>query len=261
MPPSPEFAFPLDDRVILVTGGASGIGLATVRMALAGGAKVVAVDVNQEALSTLRGSAGPASDRLMAEAMDVTDAGAIAATLAKARDVFGVVDGLVCSAGVSIESPLLDVTPELWRRHIDLNLTSTFSIAQAVARDLVATGKTGSIVTISSGQGYVGWKNSAPYVASKAGVFGLTKALAIDLAANGVRVNCVAPGAVETPLLQRIIDGAEDPARLRAGLAMVPLGRTGQPQDVAAPVCFLLSDAAGWMTGQTLHVNGGAILV
>jgi NAD(P)-dependent dehydrogenase (short-subunit alcohol dehydrogenase family) len=256
---SPEFAFPLDHRVILVTGGASGIGLATVRMALTGGAKVVAVDVNNEALSALRGSAGTASDRLMAEAMDVTDAGAIASTLAKAREVFGVVDGLVCSAGVSIESPLLEVTPELWRRHIDLNLTGTFNIAQSVARDLVANGRTGSIVTVSSAQGFRGRQHSAPYVASKAGVLGLTKALALDLAADGVRVNCVAPGAVETPLMRSVVERA--PGGIEAALARIPMGRIGQPEDIAAPICFLLSDAAGWMTGQTLHVNGGSLVV
>jgi NAD(P)-dependent dehydrogenase (short-subunit alcohol dehydrogenase family) len=117
---SSHFVFPLDDRVTLATDGASGIGLATLRMALAGGAKVVTVDVNQDALSALRGSAGSFSDRLMVEMMDVTDAGAIEATLTKARDTFGVVDGLVCCAGVSIEAPLMEVTPELWRRHIDL---------------------------------------------------------------------------------------------------------------------------------------------
>jgi 3-oxoacyl-[acyl-carrier protein] reductase len=253
---SSDFAFPLDDRVILVTGGASGIGLATVRMALASGAKVVAVDVNQDALSALVGAPG---DRLMVETMDVTEAGAIEATLTKARDTFGMVDGLVCCAGVSIEAPLMEVTPELWRRHIDLNLTGTFNVAHSVARDLVAKGKSGSIVTISSAQGFRGRQHSAPYVASKAGVFGLTKALALDLAADGVRVNCVAPGAVITPLMLSVVERA--PGGMAASLARIPMGRLGQPEDIAAPVCFLLSDAAGWMTGQTLHVNGGSLVV
>jgi 3-oxoacyl-[acyl-carrier protein] reductase len=256
---SSDFAFPLGDRVILVTGGASGIGLATVRMALAGGAKVVAADVNQAAISALRGSVGSSRDRLMVEMMDVTDAGAVEATLAKTRDAFGVVDGLVCCAGISIEAPLMEVTPELWRRHIDLNLTGTFNVAHSVARDLVSNGKTGSIVTISSAQGFRGRQHSAPYVASKAGVFGLTKALALDLAEDGVRVNCVAPGAVETPLMLSVVERV--PGGMAAALARIPMGRIGQPEDIAAPVCFLLSDAAGWMTGQTLHVNGGSLVV
>jgi NAD(P)-dependent dehydrogenase (short-subunit alcohol dehydrogenase family) len=184
-------------------------------MALAGGAKVVTIDVNQDALSALRGSAGSSSDRLMVETMDVTDAGAIEATLMKARDTFGVVDGLVCCAGVSIEAPLMEVTPELWRRHIDLNLAGTFNVAHSVARDLVANGKTGSIVTISSAQGFRGRQHSAPYVASKAGVFAGAHSHGAARPAGGYR---------------------------RAGR-------------------FLLSDAAGWMTGQTLHVNGGSLVV
>ena len=256
---SSTFTFPLDGRVILVTGGASGIGLATVRMALAGGAKVIAADINPEALSAMHDSTSERRERLFTTVMDVTDTESIATALGQARDRFGVVDGLVCSAGISIEVSLMEVTSAHWQRHLDLNLTGTFHIAQSVARDLVAHARGGSIVTVSSAQGFRGRQHSAPYVASKAGVFGLTKALALDLAAAGVRVNCVAPGAVETPLMRSVV--ARAPGGIQATLAAIPMGRVGQPDDIAAPICFLLSEAAGWMTGQTLHVNGGSLVV
>ena len=259
MATSPEFTIPLEGRVILVTGGGSGIGLATVMMALASGARVAAVDIDRAALAALRDGAGEAGGRLITETMDVTDAASVAAALASVGDAFGLVDGLVCSAGISVEAPLLSVTPELWERHIALNLTGTFTVAQAVARALVEAGRPGAIVALSSAQGFRGRQNSAPYVSSKAGVFGLTKALALDLAEHGIRVNCVAPGAVETPLMRSVV--ARAPGGIEASLARIPLGRIGQPEDLAAPICFLLSDGAGWITGQTLHVNGGSLLV
>jgi NAD(P)-dependent dehydrogenase (short-subunit alcohol dehydrogenase family) len=259
MPTPPEFTFPLEGRVILVTGGASGIGLATVRMALASGARVAAADIDSEGLAALRDTAGEAGERLMTETMDVTDGAGVESVLASVREAFGLVDGLVCSAGLSVESPLLSVTPELWERHIALNLTGSFTVAQAVARALVEAGRPGAIVTVASAQGFRGRQNSAPYVSSKAGLFGLTKALALDLAEHAIRVNCVAPGAVETPLMRSVV--ARVPGGIVASLARIPLGRIGQPEDLAAPICFLLSDAASWITGQTLHVNGGSLLV
>ena len=253
------FAFPLDGRVVLVTGGASGIGKATVLMALAGGAKVAAVDINQDALVTLRGEAAAAGDRLITDVMDVTDRICVEKSIAKIKEVLGTIDGLVCSAGISMEMPLLDVTPDLWNRVVDLNLDGTFYVAQAMARDLIASGRPGSIVTIATAQAFRGRRNSVAYVASKAGVSGLTKALALDLAPNGIRVNCVAPGAVDTPLMRSVVEKA--PGGAEESLSRIPMGRFGQPEDLAASVCFLLSDAAAWTTGQTLHVNGGSLIV
>jgi NAD(P)-dependent dehydrogenase (short-subunit alcohol dehydrogenase family) len=253
------FAFPLDGRVVLVTGGASGIGKATVMMALAGGAKVAAVDINREALGLLTKETGAAGGRLVTAILDVTDRAHVERVTADIRKELGTIDGLVCCAGVSIEAPLLEVTPELWDRVVGLNLDGTFHVAQTVARDLVTSGKPGSIVTIASAQAFRGRQNSVAYVASKAGVFGLTKALALDLARNSIRVNCVAPGAVDTPLMRSVV--AKSPGGFEESLARIPLGRFGRPEDLAASVCFLLSDAAAWTTGQTLHVNGGSLIV
>jgi 2-hydroxycyclohexanecarboxyl-CoA dehydrogenase len=253
------FTFPLDGRVVLVTGGASGIGRATVLMALAGGAKVAAVDVNREALDSLSEEAGALDDRLMTAILDVTDRAHVEKVTAAIGTELGTIDGLVCSAGISIEAPLFAVTPEIWDRVVDLNLDGTFHVAQSVARDLAASGKPGSIVTISSAQAFRGRQNSVAYVASKAAVFGLTKALALDLASIGIRVNCVAPGAVDTPLMRSVVEKA--PGGFGGSLARIPMGRFGRPKDLAASVCFLLSDAAAWITGQTLYVNGGSLIV
>jgi NAD(P)-dependent dehydrogenase (short-subunit alcohol dehydrogenase family) len=256
---SESFAFPLDGRVVLVTGGASGIGRACVMMALSGGAKVAAVDINEDALASLREEAATAGDRLGTHVVDVTEYPSVERCAVWARDTLGTVDGLVCSAGISVEVPLLEITPGLWNRIVDLNLDGTFSVAQAVARDLITTGKPGSIVTISSAQAFRGRQKSVPYVASKAGIFGLTKAMALELAPHGIRVNCVAPGAVETPLMRSVVSKA--PGGFEEALSRIPLGRFGLPQDQAAAVCFLLSEAAAWITGQTLHVNGGSLIV
>jgi 2-hydroxycyclohexanecarboxyl-CoA dehydrogenase len=244
---------------VLVTGGASGIGKATVLMALVGGAKVAAVDVDEGALASLRGEVGIAGDRFITDVMDVTDRIQVERSIAKIKNELGTIDGLVCSAGISIEVPLLELTPELWNRVVDLNLDGTFYVAQAMVRDLIASGKPGSIVTIASAQAFRGRRNSVAYVASKAGVFGLTKALALDLAPSGIRVNCIAPGAVETPLMRRVVEKA--PGGFKEALSHIPMGRFGRPEDLAASVCFLLSDAAAWTTGQTLHVNGGSLIV
>jgi NAD(P)-dependent dehydrogenase (short-subunit alcohol dehydrogenase family) len=254
-----DFAFPLDGRVVLVTGGASGIGLATVQFALEGGAKVIVADRNPEALDALAKRPEAKDGRLIAEALDITDRDGVIALLEKVSAGFGLVDGLVCAAGISIEAPLMDVTPDLWLKHIEINLTGSFYIAQEVARRLVERKRQGAIVTVSSAQGFRGRHNSVPYVSSKAGIFGLTKAMAMDLAAEGVRVNCVAPGAVNTPLMQSVV--AKAPGGIEAVLARIPMGRVGEPEDVARAICFLLSDAASWITGQTLHVNGGSLVV
>lgn len=252
-----DHVFPLRDAAIAVTGAASGIGRATVLMALAGGAKVAAIDLDRAGLDLLAEEAR-AGDRLILSTMDVTDCDAIAAEWERIAGRIGTVTGLVCSAGVSYESPLLEITPDLWDKVVRLNLAGTFFVAQAAARAMIAAETPGSIVTISSALGVQGRVNGAHYSASKAGVIGLTKSMALELAPHRIRVNCVAPGGVETPLMRRVLDAR--PGAAAAGLSRIALGRFGQPEELAASICFLLSDLSAWTTGQTLHVNGGSLL-
>ena len=253
----PDFAFPLLTEVILITGAASGIGRAAALMALAGGARVAAVDLDQSGLDSLRADAA-ADGALMTIGMDVTDLDSINSGMQIISKEFGIITGLVCSAGVSYESALLDVTPELWGKVLSINLAGTFFVAQAAARSMVSGARPGSIVTISSALGVQGRVNGVHYSASKAGVIGMTKAMALELAPYNIRVNCVAPGGVETTLMRRVLDAR--PGAAEQGLARIALGRFGQPEELAATICFLLSGLSGWTTGQTLHVNGGSLL-
>jgi 3-oxoacyl-[acyl-carrier protein] reductase len=226
-------------------------------MALANGAKTAATDIDENALAGLRAETGNHAD-LVTDVMDVTDSEKVAQSLRRIKEKLGTVTALVCSAGVALEAPFLDITTDLWDRIITLNLTGTFLVAQAVARDMVAQGISGSIVTISSTYGVSGYVRGAHYSASKAALFGLTKSIALELAPYKIRANCVAPGGVETPLLRRVL-AARLGTQARGGKPN-PLGRFGQPHEIAATICFLLSNLSGWTTGQVLHVNGGSLL-
>jgi NAD(P)-dependent dehydrogenase (short-subunit alcohol dehydrogenase family) len=243
----------------LITGAASGIGRATALMAAQLGAGVAAADIDAPGLAALREEVGGCSGALHTELLDVTDPGSIQGTVRRARSLLGPISGLVCCAGASLECPFVDLSAELWDRIIRLNLTGTFLVAQAVARLMIEDKVRGSIVTLSSAQGVAGRLRGSHYSASKAGVIGLTKSMAIELAAQGIRANCVAPGAVDTPLMRRVVNAV--PGAEERSLSRIPLGRFGQPDDVASLVCFLLSERGSWITGQTLHVNGGSLMV
>jgi NAD(P)-dependent dehydrogenase (short-subunit alcohol dehydrogenase family) len=253
------FSFPLTGAVVLITGAASGIGRAAALMALKSGAKVAAVDIDKVGLVSLEAEVGSDHAGFITDVMDVTDARNVVQCVQRVRKALGVVSGLVCSAGLTDEKPFLEISPDLWNRIVQLNLAGTFYVAQTVVRDMVANKIPGSIVTISSALGVAGRVKGAHYSASKAGVIGLTKSMALELAMHQIRVNCVAPGGVDTPLMRRVLNAI--PGAEAQGLSRIPLGRFGQPDDLASTICFLLSDLAGWTTGQTLHVNGGSLLV
>ncbi|MFI7166361.1 SDR family NAD(P)-dependent oxidoreductase [Rhodococcus erythropolis] len=235
-------------RVAIVTGGASGIGLATCRRFVAQGWNVVSADLSH----TPGDSALLADTRSIEVRTDVTDEGDIRRLREVAEEVFGRVDAVVTSAGTADNASLRQTTPERFRRTLELNLVSTFTVVRAFV-DLLAADDGGSVVTIASVSGLRGSVDRASYSASKGGVIALTSQLAIELADEGIRVNCVAPGSTLTPLAQR----AQSPEMRSAILASIPLHRYADPNEIAEVVTFVASPAAGFVTGQTWTVDGG----
>jgi 2-hydroxycyclohexanecarboxyl-CoA dehydrogenase len=242
----------LEGGTIVVTGGASGIGQATARLAARRGARVVVLDTDEHVSDA-------EDEGVTARRADVTDTASMDAAIGWTVDRFGPITGVVCSAGGSFEVPFLDLTLDQWTRLTELNLTGTFLTAQCVARSMVARNVAGAIVTVSSGQAFSGRAGGAHYSASKAGVVALTKSIARELGPYGIRANCVAPGPVDTPLLRRVVEA--NPGGLGVVVRAVPLGRIGEPAEVAEAICFLLSGSARWITGETIHVNGGMHMI
>jgi NAD(P)-dependent dehydrogenase (short-subunit alcohol dehydrogenase family) len=242
-------------RRALITGGAGGIGLACARRLLAEGAEVVLLDRRADALSAAGGiGAAPV-------ACDVRDPGAVAAAVARAAGLLnGPADVLVNAAGVYRIAPLLDLTPEEWDDVQAVNLRGTFLAGQAVAAALIAAGRPGAIVNISSTAGLVAdaLEPSAHYNASKAGVLALTRQMAAEWAPHGIRANAVCPGVIDTPMLRLMDDPTAGAAYLRTG---VPQGRLGSADEVAAAVAFLASDDASYLTGAAVPVDGGVTAI
>lgn len=244
----------LEDRVIFITGGGSGIGRAIGIEAARGGARVAVVDAVAERAAQVAAELRELGAQATAETLDVRDAVACEAAVARVEEAFGAIDGMVACAGISPPSAAHEMPDEIWTRCLDVNLTGMFRSVQPVGRRMVAR-RRGAIVTIASIDGLGGHAGRAHYSASKHGVIGLTRALAIEWGRFGVRVNAVAPGVVDTPLLKANIP----PDHLRH--AMVdrnPLGRLSRPDEQAGPTLFLLSDAASYVNGAVLTVDGGS---
>lgn len=245
--------FDLAGRVIAVTGGGSGIGRACALLAAAQGAAVLVADVSRAAAEAVAGEITQAGGVGRAAVFDVCDAAAVAQSLADAEAALGPLHGLIASAGIGGAAPAESMPTEVWRKMIDINLTGLFNCAQAAGRSMLQRGQ-GSIVAIGSGAGLGGMAERSHYSASKHGVNGLVKSLAIEWGPRGVRVNCVSPGAVDTPLLrkhwsQRRIE--------RLYLDRIPLRRLATAEDQAHAAMFLLSNASSFITGVVLPVNGG----
>jgi NAD(P)-dependent dehydrogenase (short-subunit alcohol dehydrogenase family) len=240
---------------VAISGGGSGIGRQAALVLARAGHEVVVGDCNVEALAELREAAEAEHLPIDTAELELGDESSIRRFVHTAAARGGLA-GLVCSGGISPSAPLLDVSKQLWDHVLQINLTGTFIAAQESARVMVNQHGGGSIVTVSSTMGASGGRPGfAPYAASKAGVIGLTKTLAIELGAAGVRVNCVAPGAVDTPLFRQTV--GETAAK---SWAKSPLGRVGEPQDIAQAIEFLLTDRSSWITGQVIHVNGGVYM-
>jgi 3-oxoacyl-[acyl-carrier protein] reductase len=240
----------LSGRVAIVTGASRGIGRAVARTLAAAGAAVVAgargdhaADVADEVTST--------GGRAIAVALDVTDDAAIAAAVALATTTFGKVDILVNNAGITRDQLLLRMKRDDWDAVVATNLTGAFACTQAVLKGMVKQ-RYGRIVTISSVVGQSGNAGQSNYAASKAGLIGFSKALAREVASRNITVNVVAPGLIDTDMTRAVADAVQ-----QDWVASIPLGRLGTPDDVATAVCFLASDAASYITGHVLAVNGG----
>ena len=243
----------LEGKAALVTGGASGIGAATSRRLAAEGARVAIADVDTAGAREVAGELDGA-----AVEMDVADTGSVAAGLDAAAEAVGPIDVVVNNAGTDRFGWFTKVDEADWDLVLAVNLRGTLAVTHAVLPSMHERGG-GAIVNVASEAGRVGSQGSAVYSAAKAGVIGFTKAIALESARYGVRCNAVAPGPVDTPLLNAAPEVlGELGARLRQGMIdATAMRRIGQPDEIAAVIAFLASDDASYVTGQTLNVSGG----
>ncbi len=239
----------------VVTGGASGIGLAISRRLAADGMAVAIFDLDGEsAAARAREIEAQSAGRAAGFAVDVTDRAAIDHALGEVRAGLGAPTVLVNNAGLSGFDRFLDISIELWNRLIAVNLTGTFHCCQAVVPAMIDAGW-GRIVNISSSSTHSGTPRMTHYVAAKSGVVGFTKALALELAPQGITVNTIPPGFIDTPMLRAA--SQEGYLDIERSVATTPVGRAGRPEDIAAACAFLVSEEAGYITGQIIGVNGG----
>ena len=245
--------FDLAGRVAIVTGASRGIGRAIALRLASAGVRVVAgarADHAQAVVDEIAGAGGTA----LAVQLDVTEPGSVAGIARAALDHFDRIDVLVNNAGIVRDRLLLRMKPEDWDAVVATNLSAAFSCCRAVLRPMVKQ-RSGRIVNIGSVVGRTGNPGQANYAASKAGLEGFTRSLALEVASRGITANVVAPGMIETDMTSGLGERAGEALRGR-----IPMGRLGTPDDVAGAVCFLASDEAAYITGQVVSVNGGMYL-
>ena len=241
------------ERTVIVTGAGSGIGAASVKRLLDEGATVVAVDVTQAGVEAAT-ALSTDSSRVHGAVLDVCDHVAVSALVAKMREKLGTLNGLINCAGITGIGSIIDTDPEMHRKIMAVNLDGTINMCQAFVQAVKDDQGPRAIVNISSGAGILGVPNRLSYVASKFGISGITKSMSPELGPFGIRVNAVAPGVTRTPLMEYAL---KDPVKAKAILVAHPIGRIGEPEEIAAVIVFLLSDDASFMTGSVVSVDGG----
>jgi len=247
----------LRNKVAVVTGGAHGIGLAIARRYVAEGAKVIIADRDEAAG---RAAADTLGEACRFKAADVGEARAASSVIEEACSAFGQIDILVSNAGIVHAADFLDIAEADFDRVIRVNLKGAFLIGQAAARRMVEQVKAGkpggAIINMSSVNAVLAIPNQVPYCVSKGGLAQLTKVMALSLAPHGIRVNAIGPGSIMTDILKSVATDKEAKRRL---LARTPLGRIGEPDEIASVAVFLASDDAAYVTGQTVYADGGRL--
>ncbi|NCO85154.1 MAG: 3-oxoacyl-ACP reductase FabG [Rhodobacterales bacterium] len=244
--------FDLTGRTALVTGASGGIGAAIARALHGAGA---AVALSGTRVAPLEALAAELGTRVHVLPCDLSDAAAVAALGPRAVEAMGAVDILVNNAGITRDNLFMRMSDEDWAAVLEVNLTSTMRLCRGVVRGMMKA-RWGRIINISSIVGATGNPGQANYAAAKAGLVGMSKSIAHEVASRGITVNCVAPGFVATAMTEKLNE-----AQKAAILAQVPAGRMGEPDEIAAAVLYLASPQAGYVTGATLHVNGGMAMI
>lgn len=248
--------FSLENQNALVTGGSGSIGRAIAKRLSEQGANVVISGTRLEALQDsakyIKETTGKEVKILKCNLSDISQSKEL---FSKAENELGQVDILVNNAGINKDKLFAKMTEEDLYEVLDINLRSVFTLTQA-ALSSMGSRRYGRVISISSVVGFSGNIGQANYCASKAGIVGMSKAIALECARKGITVNCIAPGAISSPMIEKLSDQAKD-----RFLAKIPMNRIGEPEDVAAACCFLASKEASYITGQTIHVNGGMLMV
>ncbi|MEZ8007574.1 MAG: 3-oxoacyl-[acyl-carrier-protein] reductase [Amylibacter sp.] len=244
--------FDLNGKCALITGASGGIGGSIARALYAQGAKVALSGTRVEPLTALASELG---DRAFVTPCNLSDTNAVKDLANQALNIMGGLDVLVNNAGITRDNLFMRMSDESWQQVIDVNLTSTMHLMKSVMRPMMKQ-RFGRIINIASIVGVTGNAGQVNYAASKAGMIGMTKSYAQEIATRGITANCIAPGFIETAMT------AELPESVVANmLGSIPLGRMGNPDEIAATVAFLASNEASYITGQTLHVNGGMAMI
>lgn len=244
--------FALADKKALVTGASGGIGGAIARAMHEQGATVALAGRNRDALDALAGELG---DRCHVIVGDLGDTESADAMLSAASEAMDGIDILVNNAGLTRDNLAMRIKDDDWQAVIDVNLTATFRLSRAVLRGMMKA-RWGRIINVTSIVGVTGNPGQTNYAASKAGIIGMSKSLAGEVATRGITVNCIAPGFIATAMTESLGDDQKEKL-----VGAVPAGRLGTPEDVAACAVFLASEEAAYVTGQTLHVNGGMAMI